>query len=251
MPAAVSRAVDPPRRESVSRVGRGGIRAGTRGRSAGTALPGCDGSVSRPPPRPRPRRPPWGGGAACPRGVPAAEVGARRGRGFHLRRACRRASRGQLRAFDVPLKRHCPRPAGTIRAGAGGRARHGRGCGHGGAPDPNGDGRGGTGTPPGPLNGDGDTGTSCTEWGQRRGAQAPPKEERDGGVGTPGGCGDTGNPVPNKDRGAGHGDQPLPPNRNTERGARAPPECTRGPGHPCPLTGTERGAWAPSHAPKR
>lgn len=67
-------------------------------------------------------RHPWGGCAAWPRGVPTAEVGARRSRSFHLRRACRRASRGQRRAFDVPLKRHCPSLAGTIEARVGERA---------------------------------------------------------------------------------------------------------------------------------
>lgn len=119
----------------------GGISAETPGRSAGP-LPRWDGAAPLPVPA-------VSRGAACPRGVPAAEVGARRGRSFHLRRACRRASRGQRRAFDVPLKRHCPRPAGAIRAwgGPGGGERHGRGCGHGGAPAPNGYWRSGMGTP--------------------------------------------------------------------------------------------------------
>lgn len=71
-------------------------------------------------------------------------------------------ARRQCCSFDVPLKRHCQRPAGTIRAegwwgGVGRGVQHG--CGHGGTPVPNGDGDGLR----APLNGRGDVGTPSSK----------------------------------------------------------------------------------------
>lgn len=170
-PTPVSGTRRPPSRRSPARQRGHGARRGT---------------ALRPwPPTPVPAVP------GVPRGAGSGRGGSPAGPGLSCAAGLSPCQPRAAPAFDVPLKRHCPRPAGSAGAGEGSAARPGvpaRRLPLMGTPRPsNGPRLGPVGMPVSPhamplspsslggahghlqrpLNGSGETGTSCSSWGQR------------------------------------------------------------------------------------